>query len=203
MGCCAERPPCGDNQPGVELMAHDPITEDLAARAAAGDSAALDALLARIAPSVLRQCSRFLPCLQDAEEACQDALLQVARTVTRFEGRSLFSTWLHVVVANCARQTYRSLKRRASEQVGIPLDVDVADPRTTSVIAGTRLDLLEALEELEVRRPDLVSALVLRDVCELDYAEIAEHMELPVGTVKSHIHRARQQVRQSLAVRDQ
>jgi RNA polymerase sigma factor (sigma-70 family) len=184
----------------VELMAHDQLTEDLARRAAAGDSQALDALLARIAPRVLRQCSRFLPCLQDAEEACQDALLQVARTVTRFEGRSLFSTWLYVVVANCARQTYRSLKRRASEQVGAPLPVDVADPRTTSVIAGTRLDLLDALERLEVDRPDLVSALVLRDVCQLDYREIAEHMDLPIGTVKSHIHRARQLVRHSLAV---
>ena len=184
-------------------MAHDQHTEDLAGRAAAGDSAALNALLAQIAPSVLRQCTRFLPCLQDAEEACQDALLQVARTVTRFEGRSLFSTWLHAVVANCARQTYRSLKRRASEQVGGPLPTDIADPRTTSVIAGSRLDLLDALEQLEARRPDLVPALVLRDLCQLDYREIAEHMDLPVGTVKSHIHRARQHVRRSLAVADE
>jgi RNA polymerase sigma factor (sigma-70 family) len=71
------------------------------------DAAALDALLAEIRPPVLRRCARLLPCYQDAEEACQDALLQVALTIGRFEGRSLFSTWLYVVVANSARQTYR------------------------------------------------------------------------------------------------
>ena len=78
--------------------------EVLAGQAAAGDPKALDALLAAIRPQVLRRCARFLPNYQDAEEACQDALLQVARTIGRFEGRSLFTTWLYVVVANSARQ---------------------------------------------------------------------------------------------------
>jgi RNA polymerase sigma factor (sigma-70 family) len=181
-------------------MTHDVLTEDLARRAAAGDSAALDELLARIMPDVLRQCARFLPCRQDAEEACQDALLQVARAINRFEGRSRFSTWLHTVVANCARQTYRSLKRRAAERYGAEPAVDEADPRTTSVIAGSRLDLMDALEQLEAHRPDLVGPLVLRDLCQLDYGEIAEQLDLPLGTVKSRIHHARQHVRRSLAV---
>nr|WP_280836233.1 RNA polymerase sigma factor [Micromonospora sp. A200] len=139
-----------------------------------------------------------MPCLQDAEEACQDALLQVALHITRFEGRSKFSTWLHVVVANCARQTYRSLKRRAAERTAAALPVDVPDPRTTSVIAGSRLDLLDALERLEAQRPNLVAALVLRDLCQLDYDEIAEQLAIPVGTAKSQVHRARQHVRHSL-----
>ena len=173
-------------------------TEALAQRAATGDAAALDALLLRIRPDVLRQCGRFLPCVQDAEEACQDALLQVALKITRFEGRSKFSTWLHVVVANCARQTYRSLKRRAAERMSAELPADLPDPRTTSVIAGSRLDLLDALERLEAHRPHLVAALVLRDLCQLDYHEIAEQLAIPVGTVKSQVHRARQHVRHSL-----
>src|SRR6476646_1642855 len=80
----------------------DDRQELLARRAAGGDAAALNELLAAIRPAVLRRCARFLPCFQDAEEACQDALLQVARTIGRFEGRSLFSTWLYVVVANSA-----------------------------------------------------------------------------------------------------
>ncbi len=183
-------------------MAYDELVEELAVRAAAGDPVALDALLARIGPNVLRKCARFLPCQQDAEEASQDALLQVARTITQFEGRSRFSTWLHTVVANCARQTYRSLKRRAVEQSMAEPPVDAADPRTTSVIAGSRLDFMEALERLEAYRPDLVASLVLRDICQLDYREIAEHLDLPAGTVKSRIHHARQHVRQSLAVTD-
>src|SRR5690606_6388154 len=98
---------------------------------------------------------------QDAEEAAQDALLSVARNIGKFEGRSAFTTWLHAVASNSARSTYRSLKRRAAEQPTDELPT-AADPRTTSVIAGSRLDLLEALETLASSNPELVDALVLR-----------------------------------------
>jgi RNA polymerase sigma-70 factor (ECF subfamily) len=180
------------------MIMRDDREEALAGRAAAGDAAALEELLTVIRPAVLRRCTRFLPCFQDAEEACQDALLQVAHTIGRFEGRSLFSTWLYVVVANSARQTYRSLKRRAAERSYGEPPIDRSDPRTTSVIAGSRLDLLDALERLEARRPDLVAPIVLRDVCQLDYAEIATHLGVPVGTVKSRIHQGRADLREYL-----
>jgi RNA polymerase sigma factor (sigma-70 family) len=173
----------------------DDRQEALARRAAAGDSAALEELLTLIRPQVLRRCARFLPCYQDAEEACQDVLLQIALRISGFEGRSRFSTWLYVVIANSARQTYRALKRRALEQAHDVLPVDRPDPRTTSVIAGSRLDLLEALERLESRRPDLVAALVLRDVGQLGYREIAVQLAIPEGTVKSRVHQARADVR--------
>ncbi len=68
------------------------------------------------------------------------------------------------------------------------------DPRTTSVIAGTRLDLLEALETLERDRPQMVTPLVLRDVYGLSYEEIALEVGAPLGTVKSRIHDAREVV---------
>ena len=184
---------------GLRAGADELETEELAHRAAAGDRVALDGLLRRIRPQVLHRCIRFLPCPQDAEEACQDALLQVARQIHTFGGRSKFTTWLYVVVTNCARQTYRSLKRRSAEQPSDVLHVDVADPRTTSVIAGSRLDFLEALEQLGAERPELVTPLVLRDVCQLDYEEIADHLGIPIGTLKSRIHAARQRVRASLS----
>ncbi|MFF1448160.1 RNA polymerase sigma factor [Streptomyces sp. NPDC058274] len=174
-------------------------TEELALRAAGGDGAALDELLQRVRPEVVRRCGRFLPCREDAEEAAQDVLLQVARKITSFEGRSRFSTWLYTVVANCARQKYRELKRRALEQ---PVPVDAtqqADPRTTSVIAGSRIDLLEALERLEREHPHLVAPLVYRDICQLEYAEVAERIGIPLGTLKSRLHEARRQVRPWLA----
>jgi RNA polymerase sigma factor (sigma-70 family) len=176
----------------------DEEQEELARKAAGGDRGALEKLLATIQPSVLRRCARFLPCYQDAEEACQDVLMQVARNIGGFEGRSKFSTWLHVIIANGARQTYRTLKRRAAEQGYAEMPVDVADARTTSVIAGSRLDLLDALEKLETTKADLVAPMVLRDICQLDYKEIASHLGIPEGTVKSRIHQARGQVREYL-----
>lgn len=182
-------------------MLNDEI-ERLAADAARGDRAALDHLLRQIQPEVLRRCARFLPCRQDAEEACQDALLRVAENLPGFEWRSRFSTWLHTVVTNSARGTYRSLKRRADRQFsGEALLQQRPDPRTTSVIAGSRLDLLDAVETLEASRPQLVAPFLLRDVCQLSYAEIAEQLAAPVGTVKSRVHDARQAIQQLVAIR--
>lgn len=171
--------------------------EALARRAARGDAAALDALLKAIQPDVLRRCGRFLPYQQDAEEACQDTLMKVAQHIRAFEGRSKFSTWLYTVTANCARQTYRSLKRRSAEQT-TEVMAERPDPRRTSVVAGSRLDLLEAFDRLEGVRAELVEPIVLRDVVQMDYNEIAAQLGLPLGTVKSRIHDARAFVREQL-----
>ena len=172
----------------------------LALRAADGDRDALDQLLAEVQPRVRRICGRMLLYPQDAEEACQDALMLVATRIHTFEGKAKFTTWLHAVAANSARSTYRSLKRRASEIPSDELPAG-ADPRTTSVIAGSRLDLLDALEVLGATHPLLVEALVLRDVHELDYSEIALFLDLPLGTVKSRIHQARKTVQPLLTVK--
>ena len=166
--------------------------EDLARSAAAGDAAALDTLLAVLRPEVLRVCARFLPNREDAEDACQDALLALTRSISSFEGRSSFSTWLYRLTANRARSTYRRLRGRfLAESGGVPLP-DRPDPRRTSVVAGTRLDLLDALETL---RPELAEAVVLRDLLDLSYRDIASLTAVPEGTVKSRIHQARSALR--------
>ena len=184
-------------------MRDDEVDLDaLAMKAAAGDRQALEDVLAAVQPRVRRICGRMLLYPQDAEEATQDALLLVATKIHTFAGRSKFTTWLHAVASNSARTTYRTLKRRAGERLSDEMPVH-ADPRTTSVIAGSRLDLLEALEVLGSTHPELVEPLVLRDVQELDYNEIARLLDTPLGTVKSRIHAARQAVRPLLVVRDQ
>lgn len=179
-------------------MAYAADIEQLAGRAVAGDQRAMNDLLRVIQPEVLRRCARFLPCPQDAEEACQDVLLQVSRHIGGFAGRSKFTTWLYVVIANSSRQTYRSLKRRAAEQASADLPLNRPDPRTTSVIAGSRIDLLEALERLERDKPLMVAPLVLRDLGQLEYTAIAEQLGIAIGTVKSRLHEARRAVQQSL-----
>jgi RNA polymerase sigma-70 factor (ECF subfamily) len=173
--------------------------DELAMRAAGGDRPALEELLAEIQPRVRRICGRMLLFHEDAEEAAQDALLLVATKIHTFGGRSRFTTWLHAVASNSARSTYRTLKRRAGERLTDQFPVH-ADPRTTSVIAGSRLDLLDALEILGTDHPELVEPLVLRDVQELDYNEIATLLDIPLGTVKSRIHSARNAVRPLLKV---
>jgi RNA polymerase sigma-70 factor, ECF subfamily len=182
----------------------DPTPEDLGAladRAIAGDAAAMDDLLRQVQPRVLRICKSVLPYSGDAEDACQEALLNIATKIGTYSGRSSFSTWVHSVAANSARTTYRKLKRRA-QTASNPEQLERPDPRTTSVIAGTRLDLLEALETLERDRPQMVTPLVLRDVYGLSYEEIAAEVGAPLGTVKSRIHDAREVVRPLLRPKD-
>jgi RNA polymerase sigma-70 factor (ECF subfamily) len=173
---------------------HAPDVEDLARIASAGDLAALNVLLVAVRPEVLRVCARLLPNREDAEEACQDTLLAVARGLPRFEGRSAFRTWMYRLATNRSRSTYR----RSCGRVAAGSDdvlTEVADPRRTSMVASTRLDLLDALAQL---RPELAEAVALRDVLELSYAEIAALHQIPEGTVKSRIHQARRELRKLL-----
>lgn len=178
-------------------METDEDVDALVRTAQAGDAEALNALLVRLQPLVQRRCARFLPHRMDAEEAAQDALLQISRHLQDFGGRGSFRGWVTVVASNSARATYRSLRRRADLVAAAP-PLEVADPQTTSVIAGTRLDLLETLDALDAAYPDLVEPFVLRDVGELSYDEIAEVVGLPLTTVKDRIHRARTFVRARL-----
>lgn len=161
------------------------------------DPHAMEELLAQLRPLVLQRCRRMLPCPADAEEASQDALLAIATHLSTFSGTGSFLGWVVVVASNAARGTYRSLKRRSREHLQ-DQERERIDPRTTSVIAGSRLDLLDALEDLEAEHPELVASFVLRDLGALSYAEIAEQTRVPLGTVQARIHRARQFVRARL-----
>src|SRR5699024_12464325 len=82
----------------------DDELEELALRARDGDAVALDDLLRRIQPAVLRRGSRLLPYGEEAGVACQEALRRVVRPVDSLKGSSLFTTWLYTVVTNYARQ---------------------------------------------------------------------------------------------------
>jgi RNA polymerase sigma-70 factor (ECF subfamily) len=177
----------------------DDELDELVRAAQCGDAGALDELLVRIRPQVLRRCARFLPCRMDAEEAAQDALFAISSKIDSFDGRGSFLGWVAATTSNSARATYRSLRRRADRQVSAP-DHEPVDPRTTSVIAGTRLDLMESLDELEDRHPALVEPFVLRDLDALTYDEIAELTGAPLGTVKHRIHRARAFMRERMRV---
>lgn len=175
--------------------------DGLVARAQSGDADAMDRLLAAVRPRVLRRCSRILPYNSDAEEAAQDAMLSIATRLGDFTGRGSFIGWVTVISSNAARQTYRSMKRQFAEHAVSELP-EHPDARTTSVIAGSRIDLLDAIDALGVRHPETVEAFVLRDLGSLPYDEIAELTGAPLGTVKARIHTARGFIREAWGIRD-
>jgi RNA polymerase sigma-70 factor (ECF subfamily) len=161
---------------------------DLVRAATAGDRDALDALLTRHVDRLHAVCRRI--CGPDAAfDATQNALVAITRSIVRFDGRAAFSTWSHRIAVNAALDEVRGAQRRA---VPASDHLELHDPPTA---AGTgpervvdRLDLDAALAALPV---DFRTAVVLRDVADLDYAEIAAVLDVPIGTVRSRIARGR------------
>ncbi len=163
----------------------------LAARATAGDRRALELLLDRHTDRVHAICRRIVCDEQDALDATQEALIAVARGITRFDGRAAFTTWLHRIATNAALDELRRRKRRV---VTTAARDDLPDPadRTASTVeqrVAAKLDVDAALAQVP---EDFRVAVVLRDLCDLDYPEIAEVLGVPAGTVKSRISRGRQ-----------
>jgi RNA polymerase sigma-70 factor (ECF subfamily) len=163
----------------------------LAALAAGGDRQALELLLDRHADRIHGVCRRVLANRDDALDATQEAMIAVARGISRFDGRSAFTTWLYRVATNAALDEARRLQRR-------PTPVETLPDRGGSALASTpedrvdvRVDVDAALAELPI---DFRVAVVLRDLCDLDYAEIAAVLDLPPGTVRSRISRGRAQL---------
>jgi RNA polymerase sigma-70 factor (ECF subfamily) len=158
----------------------------LAHRAARGDTKALEALLERSVDRVHALCRRVLLDPDDALDATQDALLAVTRGISRFDGRSAFSTWLYRVATNAALDELRRRRRRP-----VPIDDLPEPPLNAPPLAETvaaRIDIDAALAALI---PDYRVAVVLRDLCDLDYSAIAEILDVPPGTVRSRIARGR------------
>lgn len=158
---------------------------DLSARAARGDRAALEQLLDRHADRVHAVCRRIVGDPDDALDATQEALIAIARGIQRFDGRSAFTTWLYRVATNAALDEIRRRRRRPD-----PVDVPDATDGATDIASGVgeRVDVDRALATLPT---EFRVAVVLRDLCDLDYAEISRVLDVPPGTVRSRIARGR------------
>ena len=167
----------------------------LVAAAQAGDRRALDTLLRRHYDQVHAVCRRIAGSSRDADDAAQEAMISIVRGLPRFDGRAQFSTWAYRIATNAALDELRRRKRRpalhvVSDEGTAPEPVDpLADRQVTAI--GDRMAIDAALDELP---EEFRAAVVLRDVADLDYAEIAEALGVPVGTVKSRIARGRNQL---------
>jgi RNA polymerase sigma-70 factor (ECF subfamily) len=124
----------------------------------------------------------------DALDALQEALLAVVRGLPRFDGRAAFTTWSYRVATNACLDELR--RRRRVPDPGLP-EIEHAPrggPPELDDTVGARLDLDGALAALP---PEFRAPVVLRDQLGLDYAEIAEVLQIPPGTVRSRIARGR------------
>ena len=164
---------------------------ELAEAARGGDQRALDELLRRHVDRLHALCRRILGSETDADDAAQEGLISIARGLAagRFDGRSSFGTWAYRVTTNACLDELRRRARRPDVATEEQLEraTSPGDPAVEGQVAA-RLDVEAALARLPV---DFRAAVVLRDLCGLDYAEIAEILSIPSGTVRSRIARGR------------
>jgi RNA polymerase sigma-70 factor, ECF subfamily len=182
-----------EQRPGSSVAA---ITTQLAdnelvTAAQGGDRGALDQLLRRHYDRVHAVCRRITGQEADAADAAQEAMIAIVRSLDRFDGRSSFGTWVYRIATNASLDELRRRKRRA-----VPTSDDEhgrherADPDGAARIEGLgdHMSLTAALAALP---DDYRVPVVLRDVADLDYAEIAAILDIPAGTVRSRIARGR------------
>jgi len=184
--------------------------EDLVARAQGGERAAFELLVRRYRDRVYSLCMAKVGCREDALDATQEVFLRAYRSIGRFQGRSLFFTWLFRIALNCSfSERKRRARRRAvrldSSGGGAAPDGgveprDLEDPRDGPAALASRSEetsiVRRAIRALPERHRQV---LILRDLQGLSYDVIAETLRLPVGSVKSRIHRARLRLREDLA----
>ncbi|MFT3852046.1 MAG: sigma-70 family RNA polymerase sigma factor [Ilumatobacteraceae bacterium] len=156
-----------------------------------GDHQALERLLHRHYDRIYAVCRRITGQDADAADAAQEAMIAIVRNVAKFDGRASFGTWTYRIATNASLDELRRRRRRPVSTV--PTDEHAAEPvdHTTT----QRLDAIGEREVLDAALAGLAEEfrvpVVLRDVGDLDYAEIAQVLDVPIGTVKSRIARGR------------
>jgi len=193
-------------QPGAEKTTSD---HELLERCRAGDEEAFDDLVRRHQQRAFNVAFQVLRDREDATEVAQDAFVRIYRSVDSFRGECEFTTWLHQIVVNLARNKHRWWKRRGRQSsVSLDSPVEMGDGEAPMQIAASgdapdvetvKAEFVELLSRRMEELPrKLCEVLVLRNVEDLSYGQIAVVLDCSIGTVKSRIARARKALRESM-----
>jgi RNA polymerase sigma-70 factor (ECF subfamily) len=175
-----------------------------------GDDAAYQSLITRFQQPVYSLVYRLLNDPGDACDVVQEVFLKVFRSIGSFRGQSSLKTWIYRIAMNEAHNHRRWFGRRRGHEIGLEDDQGdgktyeqvLPDPSLSPFDITLGHETMQAIEEaLLGLRPAFRDAVVLRDVEGLAYEEIAEILEISLGTVKSRILRGREALREKLAGR--
>ena len=162
----------------------------LISAAKAGDLDAFERIVRRYQTDVLRLALHVVRDMGAAEDAAQEAFVRAFRFLPRYRGESKFSTWLFSIARNCALDELRRTTRG-----GFPRDDFDTNVAARDSDAQVGLEIREAMGALPL---DLREAVILIDMFGMSYREVGIVMRLPEGTVKSRVHRAREQLAKQL-----
>ena len=176
--------------------------EELVRRFLRGDTAAFERLVERHRQRVYNLCLRILGDPEDAADAAQDTFLSVLTKLRQFRGDAAFTTWMHRVTVNACYDLSRKRRRQPLLRLAGDQDLPEAElgppvPDPSEELAGTH-DAVAALKEIP---EEFRVALVLADLHDMAYEQIAKVLDVPIGTVKSRVHRGRVALARAMGIR--
>jgi RNA polymerase sigma-70 factor, ECF subfamily len=180
----------------------DPISpsaesDALIERCLRGDQQAWDQIVRQYWRRVFNVAYKFVGRHDEAEDLTQDVFLKIFKSLATFDRRANFQTWLVSVSRNLCIDHYRSV-RKERETIDRDVNADDLSPLSVEVnphVALERQDLAQELRRALQHLPEtLRAAVVMRDIQDLSYQEIADRLHLPEGTVKSRINRGRHEL---------
>jgi RNA polymerase sigma-70 factor (ECF subfamily) len=199
-----------DRAPYQGVPPPDEVADEarLVARLIARDEAAFNALVRAYERRVFALLVRMIGSREEAEDLAQEVFVQVFKAIGSFRGESKLSTWIYRIAVNLSKNRSKYLRVRRSDRqeqlesleerasLGETRRANVAPvERPDDVMAAIQLERIVQAAILELE-PSFRECLVLRDIEDLSYDEIGTITNLPEGTVKSRIHRARAQLKE-------
>jgi RNA polymerase sigma-70 factor (ECF subfamily) len=168
--------------------------DEIIQRCLNGDQAAWEVIVRQHWRKVFNIAYKFVGKHDEAEDLTQDVFLKIFKSLNTFDRRANFQTWLISVSRNLCIDHYRSVRK---ERETISRDVDPGDlsPAAPTASPYAQIELRDRVtllrQALDKLAPTLRTAVMMRDIQEMSYQEIADTLSLPEGTVKSRINRGR------------
>ena len=195
----------------MEGVSLDSYAEGLLERCRRGSVEAFEELVAPYLQKVYNLALRLSRNPEDASDLAQEALLRAFVSLRDFRGESSFSTWLYRITFNVCRDEARRRRRHAVVSLDEPLGTREGEKTTRELVSPVG-DPVQETETRELREaiwegirslsPEFRAVLVLRDIEGLPYEEIAQVLDISLGTVKSRLNRARNALRARFAAQE-
>ena len=177
--------------------------DDIIQRCLGGDQAAWESIVRLHWRKVFNIAYKFVGKHDEAEDLAQDVFLKIFKSLNTFDRRANFQTWLISVSRNLCIDHYRSVRK---ERETMNRDVDPSDlsPVSTTASPYAQIELRDRVTLLRLAldklAPALRTAVMMRDIQEMTYQEIADSLSLPEGTVKSRINRGRTELARQIQI---
>ncbi len=192
-------------------MEEQPQTGQLVRRCLAGDNSAWEEIVRAHNRRIYNLCYRFTNSAEDAQDLTQDVFIRVYRTLASYDvEKGAFTTWLTTLTRNLLVDHFRRSKQDRitdsmdaglrEEDDALSLSDLLEDPGPSPDVRLASKETQKIVQQALVRlSPDLREAVILRDLQDLDYKEIAQVLRVPEGTVKSRINRGRMELARLLS----